>query len=64
LKEESDRKDQQKMDNGCLFDAISGEGFSSRKKRSRAGTTKPTDWRLGARFRRIPALENLDEDQF
>ena len=57
LKEESDMKEQQKVGMGCLFDSISGEGSSSR-----AGITKPADWRLGARFRRIPALENLDGD--
>lgn len=62
LKAESAKKRQQKMDMGYLFDAMSGEGFTSRKKRSRDGNTKPTDWRLGASFRRIPALENLDED--
>ncbi|KAJ6819531.1 SWR1 complex subunit 2 isoform X3 [Iris pallida] len=63
LKEESDSKKQGKMDMGCLFSSISSEGFSSKRKRSRMGpTSKPSDWRLGARFRRIPALENLDDD--
>ncbi|ONK71314.1 uncharacterized protein A4U43_C04F7190 [Asparagus officinalis] len=62
LKEETNMKEKQKLNMGCLFDSISAEGFSSRKKRSRDGSTKPTDWRLGARFRRIPALDKLDED--
>lgn len=61
-REEADRKEQQKMDMGCLFDSIYSEGLLSKRKRSRANDTKPTDWRLGARFRRIPALDNLDED--
>lgn len=63
LQEESDKKKQEKMDMGDLFDSVSDLGFSCKRQRSRAGTTnKPSDLRLGARFRSIPALEILDQD--
>ncbi|KAI0519715.1 hypothetical protein KFK09_007174 [Dendrobium nobile] len=62
--EEAHKKKQVIMDTGDLLNLISGqECFSFKRKRSGAETTtKPSDWRLGARFRRIPALENLDLD--
>lgn len=48
---------------GDLFDEISNEGFLSTRSRRDAGIMRrPTDLRLGARFRRIPALEMLDQD--
>ncbi|XP_020686271.1 SWR1 complex subunit 2 isoform X2 [Dendrobium catenatum] len=64
FKEEAHKKKQVTMDTGDLLNLISGqECFSFKRKRSGAETTtKPSDWRLGARFRRIPALENLDLD--
>lgn len=63
-KEEADKKKRVKMDMGDLLSSISSQGWLSFKgKRSGHETTsKPSDWRLGARFRRIPALENLDLD--
>nr|XP_010943789.1 SWR1 complex subunit 2 isoform X2 [Elaeis guineensis] len=63
LQEESDKKKQAKMDLGSLFDSVSDQGFSCKRRRSGAGTmNKPSDLRLGARFRSIPALEILDQD--
>ncbi|CAL9075895.1 unnamed protein product [Musa textilis] len=62
-KQETDQKQLGKMDMGDLFDAISNEGFLSMRSRTDAGIMRrPTDLRLGARFRRIPALEMLDQD--
>ncbi|XP_008808819.1 SWR1 complex subunit 2 [Phoenix dactylifera] len=63
LQEVSDKKKQAKMNMGSLFDSVSGQGFSCKRQRSGAGTiNKPSDLRLGARFRSIPALEILDQD--
>ncbi|WOL15658.1 SWR1 complex subunit 2 [Canna indica] len=64
LKQESDKKKQMKLDMGDLFDTISGEGFLSKRRRTEDGMVKraSSDLRLGARFRRIPALEMLDQD--
>ncbi|XP_072981023.1 SWR1 complex subunit 2 isoform X1 [Typha angustifolia] len=63
LKEESDRKKPKKMEMGDLFDSLSGELISSKKRRTGAGATnRPLDLRLGARFRRIPSNDALDED--
>ncbi|PKA51682.1 hypothetical protein AXF42_Ash003049 [Apostasia shenzhenica] len=62
LDEEAEKKQQGKMIRGDLLELLSSEGSISKRRRSGAETTKPTDWRLGARFRRIPALENFDLD--
>ncbi|CAL9069012.1 SWR1 complex subunit 2-like isoform X1 [Musa acuminata AAA Group] len=62
-KQETDQKQLGKIDMGDLFDAISNEGFLSTRSRRDAGIMRrPTDLRLGAQFRRIPALEMLDQD--
>ncbi|XP_074574434.1 SWR1 complex subunit 2 isoform X2 [Curcuma longa] len=63
LKQEASRKQQQCMDMGDLFDTIHREGFLSKRKRTEAGMTKGrSDLRLGARFRKIPALDMFDQD--
>ncbi|KAJ0967954.1 hypothetical protein J5N97_024871 [Dioscorea zingiberensis] len=63
LKEESDKKMRINLDMGDLVDSISEQGFTSKRRRSEKGKTSHlSDLRLGARFRRIPALENLDLD--
>lgn len=63
-KEEADKKKRVKMDMGDLLNSISSQGWLSfKRKRSGAETaTKPSDWRLGARFRRIPVLESFGLD--
>ncbi|KAJ4807820.1 Vacuolar protein sorting protein 72 [Rhynchospora pubera] len=63
--EESQRiKKPEDLEMGDLFDSISGDGFTTKHKRSghaNANIRQP-DSRLGARFRRIPALDMLDSD--
>ncbi|XP_077235693.1 DNA binding protein SWC2 isoform X2 [Tasmannia lanceolata] len=57
--EENNRAKMEKMDMGYLFESISGQGFLVRRKRSRAtNTAESLDLRLGARFLRIPVLQN------
>ncbi|KAK8959076.1 hypothetical protein KSP40_PGU001474 [Platanthera guangdongensis] len=61
FKEAAHNKRRAKMDMGDLLNSISGHGFPFKRRRSGTETSnKPTDWRLGARFRTIPALETLD----
>ncbi|KAG0495361.1 hypothetical protein HPP92_000051 [Vanilla planifolia] len=51
LNEEAEAKNQKKMDFGDLVDLISGQGFLSKRRRSKTETTaKHSDCRLGARF--------------
>ncbi|XP_078164630.1 DNA binding protein SWC2 isoform X1 [Carex rostrata] len=63
--EESERiKKAGDLEMGDLFDSVSGDGFTTKHKRSghaTANNSRP-DKRLGARFRRIPALDMLDSD--
>ena len=52
-----------KMDMGVLFDSISAQGFSGRRKRSLIPKKNDTSYfRYLARFRRIPVLEIEDSD--
>ncbi|XP_042419119.1 SWR1 complex subunit 2-like [Zingiber officinale] len=63
LKQEASKKQQQCMDMGDLFDTIHREGFLSKRKRTEVSMTKGrSDPRLGARFRKIPALDMFDQD--
>ncbi|KAH7663520.1 Vps72/YL1 family protein [Dioscorea alata] len=63
LKEESDKKKRVNLHTGGVIDSISEQGFATKRKRSENGkTAHESDFRLGARFRRIPALEGLDLD--
>ena len=51
------------MDMGVLFDSISAQGFSSRRKRSLTSKKNETSYfRYLARFRTIPVLEIEDSD--
>jgi hypothetical protein len=49
---------------GGLFDSISGDGFTTKHKRSDQANANNLrlDRRAGAYFRRIPSLELLDSD--
>lgn len=63
MKEESDKKKRVNLHTGGVIDSISEQGFATKRRRSENGkTAHESDFRLGARFRRIPALEGLDLD--
>ena len=63
LKEESDKNRKVNLHMGGVFDSMSEQGFATKRRRSENGkTAHESDFRLGARFRRIPALEGLDLD--
>ncbi|KAK3020289.1 hypothetical protein RJ639_045838 [Escallonia herrerae] len=50
----------QKESMGVLYDLISGQGFSERRKRSMIPDSRETSYLRFSRFRSIPALEILD----
>ncbi|KAI4331832.1 hypothetical protein L6164_016787 [Bauhinia variegata] len=51
------------MDMGCLYDSVSGKGFSVKQKRSRMPNKNgPSSFRYLARFRSIPAIEDEFSD--
>ncbi|KAK2998223.1 hypothetical protein RJ639_024175 [Escallonia herrerae] len=52
----------QKESMGVLYDLISGQGFSERKKRSMIPNSRETSYLRFSRFRSIPALEILDSE--
>ena len=63
LKEEADRKRPNMTNLGELFESIAGE--HSATKKSRVEVRSPSisgGLRHGGRFRRIPALDMVDED--
>ncbi|XP_043711256.1 SWR1 complex subunit 2 isoform X2 [Telopea speciosissima] len=61
--EENNRVKGETKDMGVLFDSISGQGFSGRRKRSVIEKTNEAAYmRYWARFRSIPALEIQDLD--
>lgn len=60
---EENNRGPKKMDMGVLFDSISAQGFSGRRKRSLASKKNETsNFRYLARFRTIPVLEIEDSD--
>jgi vacuolar protein sorting-associated protein 72 len=63
LKEEADRKRPNLANMGELFESITGEYSTPKKRRIEARSPSiSSDQRHGGRFRRIPALDLLDED--
>ncbi|KAK3025525.1 hypothetical protein RJ639_041517, partial [Escallonia herrerae] len=52
----------QKESMGVLYDLISGQGFSERKKRSMIPNSRETSYLRFSRFCSIPALEILDSE--
>jgi hypothetical protein len=63
--DESERiKKPDDLEMGDLFDSISGDGFTTKHKRSGQANVNNLrlDRRVGARFQRIPSLELLDSD--
>ncbi|RVW20196.1 SWR1 complex subunit 2 [Vitis vinifera] len=60
---EENNRGPKKMDMGVLFDSISAQGFSGRRKRSLTSKKNETSYfRYLARFRTIPVLEIEDSD--
>ena len=63
LKEEADKKRPNMSNMGKLFESITGEHCTPKKRRIEARSPNiSADPRHGGRFRRIPALDTLDED--
>ncbi|XP_037460967.1 SWR1 complex subunit 2-like [Triticum dicoccoides] len=62
LKEEPDKKRPNMSNMGELFESVAGEHSTPKKKRIESKSPISGDLRHGGRFRRIPALDVMDED--
>nr|CAC20594.1 stress responsive gene 6 protein, Srg6 [Hordeum vulgare subsp. vulgare]CAC20595.1 stress responsive gene 6, Srg6 [Hordeum vulgare subsp. vulgare] len=62
LKEEPDKKRPNMSNMGELFESVAGEHSTPKKKRIEGRSPISVDLRHGGRFRRIPALDVMDED--
>ena len=62
LKEEPDKKRPNISSMGELFESVTSEHSTPKKRRIEARSPASGDLRHGARFRRIPALDMMDED--
>jgi vacuolar protein sorting-associated protein 72 len=62
LKEEPDKKRPNISSMGELFKTVTSEHSTPKKRRIEARSPVSGDLRQGARFRRIPALDMMDED--
>lgn len=61
-RDENNKLKRENADMGPLFDLIAGQGFSARRNRSGISSTGKSDTRVGARFRRMPVIENQTPD--
>lgn len=62
LKEEPDKKRPNMSNMGELFESVSSENSTPKKRRIEARSPLSGDLRHGGRFRRKPALDMMDED--